>query len=116
MRPERLAWFRLSRRLGMSVFRAQLEISSKEFAEWVAFEQLEPGGEEHQELLNANLIGWLSAIMGGDTKLDPNIFRLKLRREGEEEQSEIKELPVDEHGETTIDRANRIRCRAWLGV
>ena len=32
-----MAWFSLARELGMSVERAQREISSPEFAEWLAF-------------------------------------------------------------------------------
>lgn len=38
-------WFRLAKELGMSVRRAQAEIDSAEFGEWVAFYSIEPFGD-----------------------------------------------------------------------
>lgn len=38
-------WFRLAKELGMSVRRAQAEIDSAEFGEWIAFYSLEPFGD-----------------------------------------------------------------------
>jgi len=38
-------WFRLAKELGMSVARCQLEISSAEFGEWIAYQALEPFGD-----------------------------------------------------------------------
>lgn len=43
-------WFRLAKELGMSVARAQMEISSAEFGEWVAFFSLEPFGDRIADL------------------------------------------------------------------
>lgn len=39
-RPGRIAWFFLARELGMSVARAQSEIGSMEFSEWLAFQRI----------------------------------------------------------------------------
>jgi hypothetical protein len=43
-------WFRLAKELGMSVARAQTEVSSAEFGEWVAFFSLEPFGDRMADL------------------------------------------------------------------
>jgi hypothetical protein len=43
-------WFRLAKELGMSVRRCQQEVSSREFAEWVAFYALEPFGDRIQDI------------------------------------------------------------------
>lgn len=43
-------WFRLAKALGMSVRRAQEEISSAEFGEWIAFYSIEPFGDRIEDL------------------------------------------------------------------
>lgn len=43
-------WFRLAKELGMSVRRAQAEVSSAEFGEWVAYFSIEPFGERIADL------------------------------------------------------------------
>jgi hypothetical protein len=43
-------WFRLAKELGMSVRRAQEEISSAEFGEWVAYYSIEPFGDRMADL------------------------------------------------------------------
>lgn len=48
-------WFRLAGHLGMSVARCQQEVSSAEFAMWMAYYQVEPFGEERAD--------WRAAIM-----------------------------------------------------
>ncbi len=42
-------WFRLAAKLGLSVREAQARISSPEFAEWLAFNRLDPIGEERAD-------------------------------------------------------------------
>lgn len=49
-RPTRRFWFKLARELGMSVRRAQREIDSREFAEWIAYDGIEPFGEDRGDL------------------------------------------------------------------
>ena len=47
---ERRFWFRLARRLGMSVRRCRQEVDRREFIEWLKFDELEPGlGEERDD-------------------------------------------------------------------
>ena len=43
-------WFRLAKALGMSVRRAQEEISSAEFGEWIAYYSIEPFGDRMDDL------------------------------------------------------------------
>jgi len=43
-RHERRFWFKLARSLGMSVYEAQHRISSREFAEWLAYDRFDPIG------------------------------------------------------------------------
>lgn len=43
-------WFRLAKELGMSVARCQLEISSAEFGEWIAYYSVEPFGDRVQDI------------------------------------------------------------------
>ncbi|WP_425320716.1 phage tail assembly protein T [Burkholderia aenigmatica] len=43
-------WFRLAKELGMSVRRAQAEVSSAEFGEWVAYFSIEPFGDRIADL------------------------------------------------------------------
>ena len=52
-------WFRLARQLGMSVRRAQEEISSTEFMEWIAYERLDPGDPERGDFRTANICFWI---------------------------------------------------------
>jgi len=42
----------------MSVFRAQREISSKEFAEWMAYDRIEPG-EPHRSDWRSAMLAWV---------------------------------------------------------
>lgn len=43
-------WFRLAKELGMSVRQAQMDISSAEFGEWVAYFTIEPFGARIDDL------------------------------------------------------------------
>jgi len=43
-------WFRLAKELGMSVRRAQEEISSAEFGEWIGYYSIEPFGDRIDDL------------------------------------------------------------------
>jgi len=61
-RPERRQWFRLARQLGMSVVRAQREINSREFGEWMAYDEISPGDPERADL-RAALISWTMATV-----------------------------------------------------
>lgn len=47
--PARMFWFRLALALGMSKRRAQAEITSEEFTEWIAYSLLEPFGERQAD-------------------------------------------------------------------
>ncbi len=49
----------------MSVRRAQTEISAKEFAEWIALEQMEPTGPERDDIRFAMLAAIVGQIAGG---------------------------------------------------
>lgn len=46
-------WFRVALALGMSVRQAQAEISGNEFAEWIAVMELDPFGEERDDIRSA---------------------------------------------------------------
>ncbi len=43
-------WFRLAMHLGMSVKQAQASIDSREFSEWLAYDEVEPFGERRADL------------------------------------------------------------------
>jgi hypothetical protein len=43
-------WFKLARALGMSVRRCMDEIDSAELSEWMAFDQLDPIGQDREDL------------------------------------------------------------------
>ncbi len=49
----------------MSVQRAQQEISSVEFAEWLAFQRTNPSGEERADIRNALLCYVVASVVGG---------------------------------------------------
>ena len=49
----------LARQLGMSVARAQQEISAREFAEWMAYDRIDPMGEGRADLR----AGIIAAVM-----------------------------------------------------
>ena len=46
----------------------QGEISSREFAEWMAYYRLEPYGEERADLRNARLLAMLATVNGDGSK------------------------------------------------
>ena len=48
----------------MSVARAQEEISSREFVEWVAWDEMEPVGEERMDLRFAWLLDVMASAAG----------------------------------------------------
>ncbi len=53
----------------------QGEISSREFAEWLAYYRLEPFGEERADLRNARLMALLAQINGdGSREFSPADF------------------------------------------
>lgn len=55
-------WFRLAKELGMSVRRAQQEISSAEFAEWAAFYADEPFGDRVADVRAGTIAAVLANI------------------------------------------------------
>ena len=69
-----MAWFGLAAHLGMSVARAQREISSREFAEWMAYRRLR---HDPEDVRCANLAVWLGKVHGvKDCKLSDFLPRL----------------------------------------
>ncbi|MDR5776567.1 MULTISPECIES: hypothetical protein [unclassified Caballeronia] len=52
-------WMRIAMKLGMSVRRAKLEVSSAEFADWVALFEHEPWGEHIEDLRVGTLMSLL---------------------------------------------------------
>lgn len=50
----------------MSVRRAQKEIDSREFAEWMAFGRIEPWGEERDDIRSAMLLQFLFNSFRGE--------------------------------------------------
>jgi hypothetical protein len=57
-----LFWFRLAKELGMSVRRAQEEIASDEFTEWIAYYELEPFGELRADVRQAHTSAILASV------------------------------------------------------
>lgn len=55
-----MAWFRLALALGMPVSEAQRRVSSSEFVEWQAFNNISPWGPERGDVLAA-MIAWTTA-------------------------------------------------------
>lgn len=53
-RPERRLWFDLSLELGIPVAEAQERVSSREFAEWIAYDRISPIGPKRLDLVVAN--------------------------------------------------------------
>jgi len=70
-------WFRLAALLGMSVARAQSEISSAEFAEWIAYFNLEP---MPNAWLQHGILCTLVAQAVGDKRAKPEDFIPKVRK------------------------------------
>jgi len=70
--------------LGMSVRRAQQEIDSSEFAEWIAYDRLDPYGPERADL-NAAIIAREVALpnMKKGAKITPADFMPKYGRRPE---------------------------------
>lgn len=83
----------------MSVARAQSEISSAEFVEWIAYERVSPGNPERGDLRTALLCSLVARIAGNKKYTEIQDFLLKFE-EGEEE----KEVTDEEQGE--INKAN----------
>ncbi|GAB5100497.1 phage tail assembly protein T [Caballeronia sp. HLA56] len=52
-------WMRIAMKLGMSVRRAKLEVSSAEYADWVALFEHEPWGEHIEDLRVGTLMSLL---------------------------------------------------------
>ncbi|SAK69476.1 hypothetical protein AWB80_03570 [Caballeronia pedi] len=52
-------WMRIASKLGMSVRRAKLEVSSAEYADWVALFEREPWGEHIEDLRVGTLMSLL---------------------------------------------------------
>ncbi len=60
----------------MPVARAQDEISSREFVEWIAFEEMEPVGEERMDLRFAWLLDVVASSAGVKrSKVGENFLR-----------------------------------------
>jgi len=57
----------------MSISRCQREISSPEFAEWIAFDRLDPIGREREDR-NAGLVAMMIANANRDPKAHPEAF------------------------------------------
>lgn len=58
-------WFRLAKELGMSVARAQIEVSSAEFGEWIAFFSLEPFGDRIADLRAGEIASVIANVNRG---------------------------------------------------
>lgn len=67
-------WFRLAKELGMSVRRAQEEISSAEFGEWVAYFSLEPFGDRMDDIR----MGTIAAAVANSVRTKDSPVRLPL--------------------------------------
>jgi len=61
-RPEWRHWYKLALALGMSVAQAQREISAREFAGWIAYDQLDPYGLDRVELIGAQICATLANL------------------------------------------------------
>ena len=78
--PERRAWFHLSRQMATPVALLQKLVSSKEFAEWRAFEVISPGEPERGDARIAQLIMWLDNKFSKSPlskKLKPYLLKFK---------------------------------------
>ena len=64
-RPERRFWFRLALALGKTVKEAQEGMTSREFAEWAAYYDLEPFGERRADLRAGRICATFANVMGG---------------------------------------------------
>lgn len=76
-----MIWFRLALALGMSVARAQEEIDSREFSEWLAFGRIEPFGEWRQDQRAGKICAALTNpwLKKGDRERGPVDFFPELR-------------------------------------
>lgn len=70
-------WFRLALALGMSVKRAQAEIDSAEFAEWWAYYDIEPFGQERDNLHAAMIASVAANAAGAKTKITDFMLKIK---------------------------------------
>jgi hypothetical protein len=52
---EKMFWFKLAARLGMSVARCRLEVDMEEFNDWTIYNQIDPIGDDRQDFLFASL-------------------------------------------------------------
>jgi hypothetical protein len=62
----------------MSVARAQREVDSAEFAEWMAFDRIDPIGDDRQDVLMAIAVANITGAWGGKRK--PKDFMPQWRR------------------------------------
>ena len=58
-------WFRLALKLGMTLAEAQQRINSREFAEWIAFDRLDPIAEERADARAAMIAHLLACAFRG---------------------------------------------------
>ena len=77
--------------MGMSVSRAQNEISSHEFAEWLAYERISPSDPERQDLRFAIVCCLLANAWrkSGQKPYEPKDFMLKFEEMATKTQEEV---------------------------
>ena len=60
-------WFRLAKRFGMPVSVLQQSMDAREFAEWLAYDKMDPIGDERQEYMLAQ-IPYIFALVNAGKK------------------------------------------------
>lgn len=70
--------------MGMSVARAQQEISAREFAEWAAFDRMNPGEPERGDYRAALIAFTVARALGAENvKLEDFVLEFGKRKENE---------------------------------
>ena len=95
-------WFKLAHLLGMSVARAQMEITSSEFTEWMQYIEEYPLPDTKREYEAAHICLTLAQVMGGDKKSSLEDFRLKFESNSRRSFPSATEL--------------KTKLMAWLGM
>ena len=109
-RPERRFWFRLALALGgCTVTELQQRMSSREFAEWMEYYQLDPFGDERADVRSAIVASTMAnALLGSGEALDVDMF-MPAFGERKLQEDDVESSPLDIDIEVIgPDEANRI--------
>ncbi|GEM_PF-4955747 len=91
----------------MSVQRAQAEISSSEFSEWMEFFQANPPGDLKREYEAAHICYQISRVFGGNKNAKIEDFVLKYNTHGQRKLPTMKELKAKVSSWLSFEKGKR---------